>query len=570
MFKKSLIFLSFISFFLINPVFAQTPTPEETDNSTSTQETSDPWYKFITDWFSSDTSKGSQVKTGAAQNYAKEKPEGGQLLNVSENNNYNSQGFDNTTRALSDQSQKIARGQYLYYLLKNEDNYENLSYQSEGCNPISLTEMSAAYYQRNEKILYDENNQLIDWNQVDTSKLSLNSTYTDPTHNCYTTVYNQIPTAPQGKIKKNWLQKIFQNDENKVAAATSKQLNNTIKTVIPNSQQGDNVTGNIESSDQTIKVVENNHTQEGKLLLSMLPASAQYLTTDPTDTSNRDNLRVVYAKWLHPDNWDDDDLPERDENSAIDGTIISCDFPENTNETNTTSSVLATTCTIDTSGSSSSSDYCNGSKSHCRGMSQYGAYGMALSGKNYLDILKYYYGDITLRTINSSFIKVKNTDSSSGCSGNILSMELEDYLYGLSEMSDSWGIKGFEALKAQAVAARTYAYVRTKGLQESICNSSNCQVFKCSSIGKKPKFKNAVDSTAGQIIVDATNLTIFSTEYARSFCGPSKTVTYKTHTIPSVNGIRYEQKALLATGKSATTFCKSTTNISYASAESAN
>ena len=203
-------------------------------------------------------------------------------------------------------------------------------------------------------------------------------------------------------------------------------------------------------------------------------------------------------------------------------------------------------------------------------MSQYGAYGMALSGKNYLDILKYYYGDISLRTINSSFIKVKNTDSSSGCSGNILSMELEDYLYGLSEMSDSWGVKGFEALKAQAVAARTYAYVRTKGLQESICNSSNCQVFKCSSIGKKPKFKNAVDSTAGQIIVDATNLTIFSTEYARSFCGPSKTVTYKTHTIPSVNGIRYEQKALLATGKSATTFCKSTSNISYASAESAN
>jgi len=304
--------------------------------------------------------------------------------------------------------------------------------------------------------------------------------------------------------------------------------------------------------------------------LSLLPASAQYLTTDPTDTANRDSSRVIYAKWLHPDSWDDDDLPERDEGSTIDDTIIDCDFTQESTTTisDESSSVSGVTCSITSGGSSASGD-CNATGSHCRGMSQYGAYGMALSGKTYLEILKYYYGDIELRSIGTdNIITINNTNTSSGCSGSTFEMDLENYLCGLSEMSDYWGIKGFEALKAQAVAARTYAYVRTKGLQNSICNTSKCQVFKCSSISKKPRLKNAVAATAGQIVVDASNSTIFSTEYARSFCGPSKTVTYKTHTIPSVNGIRYEQKALLATGKSATTFCKSTSNISYASAES--
>ena len=135
-------------------------------------------------------------------------------------------------------------------------------------------------------------------------------------------------------------------------------------------------------------------------------------------------------------------------------------------------------------------------------------------------------------------------------------MKFETYLTALGEMPDNWGKKGFEALKAQVVAARTYAYVRTKGLQNSICNTTNCQVFRCTNVGSKPFLAKAVAATAGQILVDDNSDTAFSTEYARTFCGPSKTVTYKNHTIPSVNGITYEQKALVATGKSSTTFCK--------------
>lgn len=533
MFKKIFLLLFLFNFLFITSVSAQTPPPEATSETESS-----PWYSFFTNLFGSDSSQGTQVKTGAKWNYAKEKPNdgqstAGQLSDTSENRNYNSQGFDTTTRAIDYKTQKIEKGKYLYHLLNDDDSYEDIGYQSTGCNIIKLTEMATAYYQRGEKILYNEDGQQIDWdkNIMDQKKIKYDSA-DDP---CYDTVYDQMPMTPQGTFRKSFIDKItdkINGKDTKLAAASSGQINNTIRTIIPASSQADNLTPDINNATKSTSVVEDSHAEEGNMLLSMIPASAQNLTNSTTD---RDNLRNDYTLWLHPDSWEED-IPERDENSPTDGTVISCDFPEDTSAT--ASATLG--CTLDTS-SSSSSGTCNGKKSHCRGMSQYGAYGMAKSGKSYLDILKFYYGDIALRSIGTNnLIKVKITDSSSGCSGSQLGINLEQYLYGLGEMSDYWGKLGFEALKAQAVAARTYAYVRTKALSQSICNSSKCQVYKCNNLGKKPLFQKAVNATAGQIIVDATNHSIFSTEYARSFCGPSKTVTYKTHTIPSVDGSAYE------------------------------
>lgn len=528
MFKKIFLLFFLFNFLFVTSVSAQTPTPEATSETESS-----PWYSFFTNLFGLDSSQGTQVKTGASWNYAKEKPE--ELPDTSENRDYNSQGFDTTTRAIDYKTQKIEKGKYLYHLLNDDDSYENLEYKPTGCNKISLKEMAAVYYQRGEKILYNEDGQQLDWNKDIMDKIEIK--YTDPlTNTCYDTVYDQMPMTPQGTFRKNFLDKItdkITGKDTKLAAASSGQINKTIKTIIPASNQTDTVTPDINDPDKTTNVVTDSHTEEGNMLLNLIPASSQNLTNSATD---RDNLREDYTLWLHPDSWEED-IPERDENSATDGTVISCDFPEDTSTT--ASATLG--CTLDTSNSSSSSGTCNGKRSHCRGMSQYGAYGMAKSGKSYLDILKFYYGDIALRSIGTNnLIKVKITDSSSGCSGSQIGINLEQYLYGLGEMSDYWGKLGFEALKAQAVAARTYAYVRTKALSQSICNSSKCQVYKCNNLGKKPLFQKAVNATAGQIIVDATNHSIFSTEYARSFCGPSKTVTYKTHTIPSVDGSAYE------------------------------
>ncbi|MDD3002838.1 MAG: SpoIID/LytB domain-containing protein [Candidatus Shapirobacteria bacterium] len=181
---------------------------------------------------------------------------------------------------------------------------------------------------------------------------------------------------------------------------------------------------------------------------------------------------------------------------------------------------------------------CNAKDSHCRGMSTIGAYGLAKSGKTYEEILKNYYGDISLKTIDASNANITIVpNSNDDCSSTTLN--LETYLSGLREIPDSWGDSsngGYESLKAQVVAARTYAYVYTQNLTKSICTSSRCQNVRCDAINTNPNLDKAIKDTEGQIIVDSSKQTPFATEYARSFCGPSLSVTYTNHSTPSFNG----------------------------------
>ena len=198
-------------------------------------------------------------------------------------------------------------------------------------------------------------------------------------------------------------------------------------------------------------------------------------------------------------------------------------------------------------GGGTSSGTCNAIDSHCRGMSLYGALGLSQSGKNYEEILKFFYSSISLKTIDTSNTNISvKTDSSDDCS-NYQPLNVEAYLSGLGEMSDYWGDSstgGYESMKALVVAARTYAYVATQNFTQPICSNSNCQNFHCSVIKTKPNLDRAIKETQGQIIVDSTNQTPFLTEYARSFCGPSKTVVFSNHTNTPVNGYEYELKAL--------------------------
>lgn len=126
-----------------------------------------------------------------------------------------------------------------------------------------------------------------------------------------------------------------------------------------------------------------------------------------------------------------------------------------------------------------------GAYTHRNGMSQYGAKKQAEEGRDYKEIIEWYYGR-----------GVKKDD---GMSGSIEvqghgTMDFQKYLYGIAEMPASWDE---EALKAQAVAARSYARRASK----PICTTESCQVFSKSKSDNPPSaWKKAVDETNKEII----------------------------------------------------------------------
>ncbi len=131
-----------------------------------------------------------------------------------------------------------------------------------------------------------------------------------------------------------------------------------------------------------------------------------------------------------------------------------------------------------------------GAYTHRKGMSQYGAKGRAQEGQNYKDILKAYYGKEPGNKDTGGDISVSGY-------GN---MNFEDkYLMGIAEMPANFPK---EALKAQAIAARSYAY-RYKQQGSTICTTQSCQVFSKSKADNPPsEWKQAVQDTKGQVIED--------------------------------------------------------------------
>lgn len=131
-----------------------------------------------------------------------------------------------------------------------------------------------------------------------------------------------------------------------------------------------------------------------------------------------------------------------------------------------------------------------GAYTHRKGMSQYGARGRAQSGQDYKTILKAYYGKEPVSKDTGGTIKVSGHGE----------MDFEtNYLWGIAEMPSSWHP---EALKAQAVAARTYAF-RYKAEGKEICTTESCQVFnKGKSENSPDSWKQAVEATKGQVLED--------------------------------------------------------------------
>jgi peptidoglycan hydrolase-like amidase/uncharacterized protein YoxC len=129
-----------------------------------------------------------------------------------------------------------------------------------------------------------------------------------------------------------------------------------------------------------------------------------------------------------------------------------------------------------------------GAYTHYKGMSQYGAKGRAEDGKDYEDIIKFYYKES---------VKEKDDFPDRVCVEGHGEMDFQKYLYGLAEMPDSFPTA---ALKAQAIAGRSYAY-RYQKQGKCICTSQSCQVFLKSKSDNPPsKWKEAVDDTEGKIV----------------------------------------------------------------------
>lgn len=126
------------------------------------------------------------------------------------------------------------------------------------------------------------------------------------------------------------------------------------------------------------------------------------------------------------------------------------------------------------------------------GMNQYGADGRARAGQNAEQILNAYYANFELKKDYSTDINI-NVEGYS-------SFNIEEYVKRIYEMPNSFHP---EALKAQAVAARSYALAYTNNGAGSICTTEQCQVFK--SDPKGGAWEAAVNDTKGWVMVSGGN-----------------------------------------------------------------
>ena len=127
------------------------------------------------------------------------------------------------------------------------------------------------------------------------------------------------------------------------------------------------------------------------------------------------------------------------------------------------------------------------------GLNQFGAFGRARAGQNYTQILQAYY----------NYDSIEKRDAQINVQG-YSTYSLDDYVKRVYEVPDSWGSSGgMDALRAQAIAARSYALAYTNNGSGSICTTEQCQVFKPDPKGGN--WEQAVNDTAGMVMVQGGN-----------------------------------------------------------------
>lgn len=130
------------------------------------------------------------------------------------------------------------------------------------------------------------------------------------------------------------------------------------------------------------------------------------------------------------------------------------------------------------------------------GLNQYGAKGRAEAGQSYETILKAYYNaDIT--TGYNTGINIHVTGSNEYGQSFDDNWNIEDYAKHIYEVPTNWPK---ETLKAQAIAARSYALAYTNNGSGSICPSQQCQVVKREE--NDSNWQQAVKDTEGIVLTN--------------------------------------------------------------------
>ncbi|WP_280451368.1 SpoIID/LytB domain-containing protein, partial [Nocardia cyriacigeorgica] len=90
-----------------------------------------------------------------------------------------------------------------------------------------------------------------------------------------------------------------------------------------------------------------------------------------------------------------------------------------------------------------------------------------------------------------------------GAARTVNRVDVEDYLLGVipAEVQANWADKGAaEALRAQAIAARSYALAETRYPYAQTCDTTDCQVYP-GTVKEDPRTAEAVASTAGMVLL---------------------------------------------------------------------
>jgi len=152
---------------------------------------------------------------------------------------------------------------------------------------------------------------------------------------------------------------------------------------------------------------------------------------------------------------------------------------------------------------------------HYVGMNQYGAYGRAKANQDYKTILNAYFQNIS--------IECRDMPSEIDVEG-FGRKPFEEYIKGV--VNKEMGADLSEALKAQAIAARSFALVETNNATRSICATQSCQVY---SDARRDAVNSAVDATgvnacgAGKAEAVVSGGSIAKTWYASTFGGYAHT-----------------------------------------------
>lgn len=137
---------------------------------------------------------------------------------------------------------------------------------------------------------------------------------------------------------------------------------------------------------------------------------------------------------------------------------------------------------------------------HRVGLNQYGARGRAQNGQGVEDILRAYFPNTEIKKDFSTDITIQISGNNEFGESFDRSWNIEEYLKHLYEMPADWPS---EALKAQAVAARSFALAYTNNGSSPICATQECQVVKLDE--NSDNWKAAVEATRGWVLVSGGN-----------------------------------------------------------------